>query len=805
MSGPFGSSQWMYNSGGEFYPYEIEQSVRFYGGSPYFSRTFGSGGDRRTWTYSYWIKRSGLNSTQMSGMWSGETWFGRFSTGNNIVSNMTNSTSVNYFLDSKAKFRDTAAWYHIVYAVDTTQSTASNRVKLYVNGVQEEFSNSNYPPQNYQTDLNVATGHRFGSENNRYYFDGYMAEVNFVDGQQLSPTDFGEYKSDIWIPKEYSGSYGTTGFYLDFADSANFGDDESGNTNDWTKSSGIDTHDLMLDSPTNNFPTMNRNQYLWYDNLEDGNLQVEGISSVTSPYASSYTATMGVPSGKWYWEYYVVTHTNGNIAGMSRDGLMARDGSDIRDAATDRLCAVNNYDNLVYVGNSTISKTANVNASVGDIIGFAYDADGGSFSMYKNGTLVETFGTAPLSLTNGEHAVPFHSAAFYSNRFHHNFGQNSTFGGRTSAGGNSDANGFGDFKYAPPSGYLAICSRNLPELPIDNANDESAQDYFNTVLDTGTGSAKSVTGVGFKPDWVWRKARSNAQNHTLYDAVRGVHKILQSNTNNAEDTNANSLTSFDSDGFSLGTAYPNDNNYTYASWCWLAGNGTSSNTDGSVTTTASVNPKAGFSILTYTEPSGSSSYGHGLDEKPELIIIKRRDSAEGWITWHKQFAPPTNKALYLNENYAQGASGSNWMTAVSDSTFTYTSGQYTSAGSKVAYCFHSVDGYSKIGTYWGNSNSDGTFVYCGFRPAFVLQKRYDGSDDWSIHDNKRTDHGEDSNPLENYLLANHTYAEADDGPSVDFLSNGFKWRINSGLRNNSSSEYIFVAFAEQPLKYSNAR
>ena len=811
MSGPFGSSQWMYSSGVDsFYNYKIDQSLRFEDGdNPQLNRTPSSAGNRKTYTISLWVKRSNLG---LRGLFAGkqtkdDTTACFFNSNNEFVFVDRPSNNKNIEFRTNAMFRDTSAWYHFVIKVDTTQSTSSNRVKIYVNGEQiTSWAVSTYPSQNYNTAYwNNTQVHRIGSfqDNSTLYHDGYIAEFNFVDGTALEPTSFGETKSGIWIPKEYTGSYGTNGFHLDFANASTLGNDVSGNNNDFT-SNNLTASEQVIDSPTNNFCNLSKVNEGHSVQISQGHLKVNDRDSDTN---ASGAATFHVSSGKWYWEV-LVDHVDSDYAHV---GVSKTDTFDIQSFDSYIGNRADGWGIFMKDGkkrNNASFTTYGSGFADNDVCMICLDMDNGKIWWGKNGTWFAS--GDPAAGTNAGFAnVSGEVAPAYTARDNiiFNFGQDSTFAGTISASSNADENDQGEFKYAPPSGFLALCSANLPAPAIDPAEDETPEDYFNTVLYSGNSSTQSITGVGFQPDFVWVKARNKTYSHRLQDAVRGSTKGLNSDGTSAESTVATGMTSFDSDGFSLGSGTSELNNSAgnYVAWNWLAGNGTSSNTDGSVTTTTSVNAKAGFSILTYTEPSGSSSYGHGLDEKPELIIIKRRNGAEGWIVWHEQFAPPTNKALYLNENYGQGASGSNFMTAVSDSTFTYTSGQYTSAGTKVAYCFHSVDGYSKIGRYEGNGSADGAFVFTNFRPSWVMVKRYDtGGNSWAIFDNKRSDSG--FNQIDKELAANESGAEYDRSQAnMDFISNGFKMRNTDGWHNASGGDYIFIAFAEQPFKYANAR
>ena len=333
-------------------------------------------------------------------------------------------------------------------------------------------------------------------------------------------------------------------------------------------------------------------------------------------------------------------------------------------------------------------------------------------------------------------------------------------------------------------------------------------DYFNTKLYTGNGTAigsggNAITGVGFQPDFVWIKARNQAYNHHVYDVIRGVQQRLITNGTFAEATLSESLESFDSDGFTLGnqTAH-NESGTTYASWNWLAGGTASSNTDGSITSSVSANTTAGFSIVSYTGTGANATVGHGLGAKPSMIIIKCRNNAQNWRTYHTGVADNGSSTLALDNTAAAYASSTYFQdTAPTTSVFSIgTSGDTNRSSSPmIAYCFAEKKGFSKFGTYTGNGSTDGTFVYTGFKPAFVIVKRSSNTDPWYMTDNKR----DPFNVTSKLLLANASDTEYTARTDFDFLSNGFKNRASFTGSNASGDTYIYMAFAENPLVGTN--
>ena len=328
-------------------------------------------------------------------------------------------------------------------------------------------------------------------------------------------------------------------------------------------------------------------------------------------------------------------------------------------------------------------------------------------------------------------------------------------------------------------------------------------DYFNTILYTGTGASNAITGVGFKPDWVWLKNRNSTEWHSLFDAVRGPLLNIRTNSTNAEISATGTLTSFNSDGFSLGTdpdSYGvNTNTNTYVSWNWLGANTTASNTSGTITSTVSANTTAGFSIVSYTGTgSAGATIGHGLGAVPRMIIVKNRDAADAWQVYHAaNTANPETDYLVLNTDAATADNINRWNDTLPTSTlFSIGDGVEVNTNTEdyIAYCFAEVKGYSKFSSYTGNGSTNGTFIYTGFSPAFVMFKRTDSTSGWGMYDNKR----EPFNLNDTRLLANTSGADdtsADNG--IDFLSNGFKWRTASGW--NASASYIYMAFAENPF------
>jgi hypothetical protein len=775
------------------------------------SRTPSSESNKRTFTFSTWLKRSFLDYSTLetvhqifSSQVDGNDYFAIFFQDDGKLYVDGYHTSQQLILVTNRLFRDTGAWYHLVVAVDTTQGTASNRIKIYVNGIQEtSFSTETYPSQNYDTYINDDVKHTLGSsfDNSSQAFGGYFAETNLVDGTQLAPTSFGETKNGVWIAKKYTGSYGTNGFRLQFdqtgtgtASASTIGADTSGNNNHYASSGIVASDCAMPDSPENNFCTINPLDKSTDFTLSDGNLKVASGGSNNG----NSRSTFAVSSGKWYWEARVNNTGTAHTIGITTKSasLSTYLGNHANDYAYAR-------DGTKWNNNSSSSYGSSY--ANGDNIGIALDLDSGTITFYKNGS---SQGTAFSSLS-GEFFPAFGDIAGADDiNWIANFGQDSTFAGAISAGGNADANGVGDFAYAPPSGYLALCTANLPEPTIGGISSTLPTDHFDIVLRNGTGS-EATQALGFKPDFLWTKTRSHAVNHNIASSsLTYNYSFLQSNTTEPENTSASHYyMTPTSTGYTVGTGDNiNQSGRTFVDWLWKANGGTtSSNTDGSITSTVQANTDAGFSIVTYSgNATSGATIGHGLSPLvPKFVIIKNRDTAGNW-TVRTTAVDGSSDLLQLNLTDAKADSA---RSAPTSTVFSVGSGdvENKSGNNLVAYCFAEVEGYSKIGSYTGNGSTDGTFVFTGFRPAFIMWKRTDSSTggEWVIQDTTRREF----NPMNVSLYPNLSNAEAT-GETFrvqDTLSNGFKLRASASQCNASGGTYIYMAFAEAPFKYANAR
>jgi hypothetical protein len=939
--------------------YVIENSLRFRASaSAFLSRTPLTASNRRTWTWSGWVKRGNLGTAQVI-FSAGITGNGNtntqlfFQTDNTLTFQDHNQGVTNFAVyTTTAVFRDPSAWYHIVLSVDSTQATAANRVRIYVNGVQQTLTASVVVSQNYDFQVNntVIQYIGFGASG---YLDGYMAEVNFIDGQALTPSSFGSTNptTGVWQPERYMGTYGVNGYYLDFSGvtgtSRNYltysqliggtnwslntatastnsivapngsttasaitstGIDGyvlqpvtlvNGNTytySVWLKSTtnisiviiagtgspyvstscdlttswqrftltfttngtanniiiggfntfstgevvhawgaqlndgssadayfataaaaqastldfGVDysvnpfgyssyvsnnlsntvgaTYDAMLDSPTPTGPgTRPIGNYCVLNNIAlIGTAATNGSTSNANLTASTAagsgsgvgaTMTVNLPSGnKWYWE---VTLVSGVTTAAAACVLGVTENS-----APDGLLGTS------YVYNSSDTPTY----TNGDTISFAYDGVASILYCYKNNVLAKTV----TSVSSTRPLIPFIRDNLAGGVVVANF----NFGQRP-------------FLYTPPSGYLAMCTSNIPDSVILEGDR-----YMNATIYAGNGAAGSGTTqtitTAFSPDLLWIKNRTSASgNHVLVDSIRG-NNSLSSNNNNPDVPNGNQALLTDGyrvaeNGGTGNIAFnPNLTGNNYVGWVWDAGSSTVTNTSGTISSQVRANTTAGISVVTYSGNSVSgATVGHGLGVAPDLVIVKNRTTSNGG-TWDWIAKFNGINSLFLNGvNAATATTVSGTVSTVSSTTFTVISGsssigQVNITGSNyVAYCFAEIPGFSRIDSYTGNGNADGTFVYCGFRPKFVLIKRTDSttSANWWMEDSVRNP----INPTGLDLIANTAGAETNNTPTFDFLSNGFKMRSTLAGTNASGGTYAFMAFAENPFKNALAR
>jgi hypothetical protein len=806
--------------------YTIGQSLRFsWSNSTYLAQSQTTAGNAKTHTFSFWMKPAvgtytqerhlirGMNNTSGSG--SNYSRVHLLTDDTLSIGSGDGGGGALYQVITTRKFRDPSAWYNITVVIDTTQAVNSDRVRLYVNGTREtSFSTATFPGQNTSDYFFQGSGSnlwigRWAIGDGDRLFDGYLAEFYVVDGQALDSSYFGQTdtNSGQWIPKAYSGSYGTNGFYLKFADNSNttaatLGKDSSPNSNNWTPTN-FNTHDQVLDSPTNNFCTLNP-----LDKYQSWSPVAGNLSVSTSTNDTLIRSTYWLSSGKWYWEVTYPAVATGIMVGVGNPNSPL---SGTNPHASTNLIQWGGSSASLYGFYSGYLGTPVVNAN--DVVKIAFDADSGKIWFGLNGSWFSgdpASGSTPAvsGFSTGAPWTPVADNAGSTDvgkSLIFNFGQ----GGQTGltyyfASG-------GRFKYTPPAGFKALCTANLPAPTI-----KQPSQYFSAVTYTGTGATQSIGSLSFQPDFVWIKSRSNpgTHNYCLFDSVRGATKYLSSNSTAIQTTDANTLTSFNSNGFSLGTdgssAGVNISGETYIAWSWKAGGSAVTNNAGTITSQVSANPTLGFSVVTYTGTGSAATVGHGLGAPPAFIIARGFDNATTthFVVYHQGLnggVNPYNWDIFLERNdAASNYSGMDWSSAPTSTVFSVGGGASNTNYSgikQIAYVWAEIAGFSKFGSYTSNGSSDGPFVYCGFKPRYVIIKSTSLAQHWQIFDSARSP----SNLIQAYLHASAPDQEySGNGRAIDFVSNGFKLRSNDNALN-ASGTYIFAAFAEAPFKYATAK
>ena len=790
--------------------YQVQRSVRLRSSaSASFTKSLSSNGSLTTWTWSAWVKRGAIGNSTYRGLFGAGANSGnpapldilRFTDVDTLQLALGTSNVANTALITTQVFRDPSAWYHIVAVYDSSNATSSSRARLYINGLQvTAFGTATYPSQNTQTSaINVASAttqvvgaQYFGASGGvALPFDGYLTEVNFIDGQALTPASFGEINpvTGVWAAKKYAGTYGTNGFYLNFSDpsaatAAAIGKDSSGNGNNWTPANvsvtaGV-TYDSMLDVPLGaggaergNYAVLNP-----LDNSQGAGIISDGNLKISYNASGRAIGTVFTDSGKWYAEFtvgQVSTATNADAVGVCGVGTTS---SVLRGYAPN---------GQYYNGSAWASYGATYTA--GDVIGVAVDVGSQTLEFFKNNA---------------------------------NQGQKTSIGVSTlaflawaqGASGNNIAANFGQrpFAYTPPTGFKALHTGNLPDAVI-----KLPAQYMAATTWTGNGSTQSISnavnGVSFQPDLLWTKGRSAAWGNFIHDSVRGFDatpssRLLLTDSTSAELTTSPALVSaFTTSGFTVGAnGNSNANANTYVGWQWKANGAAVTNTSGFISSQVNAGTSQGFSVVTYTGTGANATVGHGLGVAPKMVIVKKRTGTIGagfsnWPTYHASVG--ATNIVYLDATSAAGSTPNAFnSTAPTSSVLSVGTNTLTneSAATYVAYCFSEVAGFSKFGSYTGNGSADGPFVFCGFRPRYLMAKRTDSTGDWRIIDTSRDTY----NAAINILRAQDSIAEG--GSLVgDILSGGFKIRTTDVQLNASGGTYIFMAFAESPFKNSLAR
>jgi len=736
----------------------------------YLSRT-NDAGDRDTFTISVWVKRGNLGSVQhifdtYDGSSSNDGYI-RFNADNTISTRIGSPSS--HLYTTNRTFEDTSKWYHIMLSVNTGDSTAADRVKLYVDGDRiTSFSTQTNAGSSDNTQFNYssATFYIGSASNGSYDFDGYLAEFNQVDGTALTPSTFGvtDTSTGRWIPKALTGiTYGTNGFRLQFGSSSNFGDDTSGNTNDFSVSNLV-ASDQTTDSPTQNHATMYHVQADGNPTFSEGNLKISKNTNDGKYGSGRSTLRLDPKSSTGYYCEITCDSVQAAAGNGYALGVVDVRADYVRQNSSNLLLGVGN--NILTTEDSYIVREVNgvdsgtgTNASLSpgfatsDVMQIAFKE--GKVWIGKNNTWYNSGNPA-----NGTgFFVHLSNETFY--RFYL-----SVYGTALGAQTGTFNHGQKSFTYTPPTGFVGLNQDNLPS------------------------TAKGITGMA------WIKGRDTTYNHLLIDSSRGGDSQLQPNLTNGTLTQPDMIQKFLAGGYSVEDfANLNTEGQSYVGWNWVVNSGsTSSNTTGSITSTVQANTTAGFSILEYTGTGSSGSIGHGLSAAPEVIWIKDKGNSTNWRCWHTGFG---NITTYQKLNSDDGyGSASMWGNPTSSAIIVGGTGYEVNESSNnyIAYCWHGVDGFSKFGRFSGNNNADGPFIYTGFKPAFVMIKGYTIGNNWIIWDNKRSV----INPCDNVLYTDLSQAETTSGNDLDFLSNGFKCR-GTNSNYNGSYDYLYWAWAEHPF------
>jgi 3D (Asp-Asp-Asp) domain-containing protein len=782
------------------------KSIRFRGGNQRLIKTFSSTGNRQKWSLSVWLKR-GISNQYLSLF-------------NNIGTTTTDYGGIRFMDDGRievfnngkvaggagstvivqtAVFRDPAAWYHVVIATDTTQAIQTDRVKIWVNNALQTtvgFPSSQYPAQNYLTHFNLNVQHAIGCQisstpSNDFYYHGNMAEFYWLDGATRTPSDFAEINSSTrqWLPKTYIGAgYGTNGFYLSFQDqttTSSLGVDTSGNGNNWTVENmsvtrNLNECDAIDDYPDNNFSTLhnlyNHTAATTKSSLLNGALGVSLPNSAISDYVFSTHAitadayfevtltTIDLANGG---EIYVLINQNYSRLGPRFHCIGVRVATGVQAEGV-----------VKFVSGTEIPQTGTTASYVnGDKLQFWVEPATGSVRIMKNGTYIyrnplDSPKSFDVSFTPSNGPLFLMVGGKRNSTINVNFGQQ----------------GF--------SSQLAP-SLTLTETAADPI--EVSTDSFRVSLDTAS-SIKTTSENQFTNQLAWLKGRSDTGQHQLIDSVRGTSNVLRMPSTVNETT----------------YTQPTSNS---VAWIWKLNGAGTTNTAGSISSQVSADQISGISVVSYTGnspgPTGgiSATVGHGLGRKPDIIILRDRNSNaintwQNWVLGPANFINSWDQILLMQAAIAQisGADTTPFNdTAANDTIFNLK--QFTGAGMNflgtnyIAYCFASTPGFSQFGNFPGTANAEGPFVYLGFTPKFLMLKGSTSATSWMLYDSSRFS----DNPNATYLVADAANVEDVNAVrNVEFLSNGFKVRSSNSAINGSGQTMVYMAFAEFPFRYANA-
>ena len=741
---------------------------------------------------SFWVKRSSLGIQQdviYAGNSAGNNkpFTFRFLTSDKIRLGF-NGASTEYLITTPV-FRDCSGWYHFHVAIDVTQATASDRVKIYCNGVQiTDFDTANYPAQNVAMDWDSTDWFLITNWAQTGCIDGYLADLWWVDGTVTTPADFGMFKQGIWVPKAYAGvATGNHTVHLDFSDNTHFGNNLIAGNKDLADGN-LGTDHQVSDSPTNNHCTFDWNAG-YYSGLElkEGGLQMEHAAAAYN----TVLGTMLLGQKKWYWE--IETGSDVDIFNCGITASEERAGDFIGAQAE---LAANAQDFTVTLAGGHVRGRNNGTFNViglesvnpiNSVIMVAVDLENNKFWIGKDGTWSES--GDPAAGTNFQYSsadgmdsslynyVP--AACAYANT-----GVKVNFGQRA-------------FTYTPPTGFNAICSANL-----DDPSHLEPNVGMDVIAYTGNSTDdRDIAGLNFQPDLVWIKSRDAINWHNVYDSVRGATKSLYPARGNAEEASNvwGYVNQFNSDGFRLhsgtsGHDFVNYSGHDYVAWCLKKG------------------AEFGFDIVSYEGNGANREVAHNLGGVPEMIWVKDLTAANPWCVYHhcmpNKTAPEQYSQYVDNIGFAWFAASSYWNNiAPTDSVFSLGTWGYvnTNTNDYIAYLWRSIPGFSKVGFFDGTDlavANGGAYAWCGFRPRWIMLRSNYANDDWMVYDTERDTY---NNPSGSRILFPSDDA-VENGPAttahLDILSNGFKIRKTSNAW--LYTDIAFLAFAEQPGKYANA-
>jgi len=758
---------------------EITQSLRFQS-SAYLTRAQSSSGDglisdNRTWTFSTWFKHGDMGETQIFGIHqaSSDNWLLAWTPSFGAFLSRDYTGWQEY--DTTQKFRDPSAWYHIFL------TCSSGVMTMKVNNV----ARGGTVTQNHSMDRDFV----LGAENNGggTPMDGYLAETYFIQGTVLDPVSDGFIRLNedgVYVPDTPTiSSYGTNGWHLtyDSSQANGIGHDSSGNGNHFTAtnfdttaiSSANRVNDIdIADTPTSNYAVFNPLWYRTTPSLKGANLELTTATTIAGQ------ATFRFPVGT-SGKYWVEAGTASFGASTNSPAILLTDQLDVAPPSGTAWSTTANYSGIgghsgdFYTNfNST---TANAYTETTGQVALGINFDDQEVLHYNGGTLINTDTTVDFTkelaivITQPDGTYNTYDPYINAGQFDH--------------------------IQSAPSGYVALQTNNLPEPTIKNG-----KDHFESLTYTGNNTDdRDVTGLNFQPGLLLIKNADTSSGWTLVDSVRGATKRFILNDSDAETTTTTYVKAFNSDGFRVGTAANvNGNTNTIVAYAFKGGGTAVSNTDGTITSSVSANTTAGFSIVSWTgTQTASQTVGHGLTTAPDLVIYKARDEAANWVVGSSALS--ATQYLILDVSNAV-ASNSTYIPSQPSNTV-LNLGSVSSVNNDenmIAYCWHSVEGYSKIGLYTGNGSADGPFVYLGFKPAFLMIKSV-STGDWAIHDAARFP----NNPSTQMLRANSSGGESGTGNDVDFLSNGFRIRNTVSTVNSNSVNYLYMAFAEHPFGGEN--